>query len=246
MAGKMRMAKLLTTDGYSVTKTTDVLARIWRSILRDLQVTPVEWERRIKAYLDTANDGKRLTGSKRSNTKGNLNSGLAADKLSWKVFCTGLRVLGSTQTTMELELSRLGRVTVHKFEGLAREQDDGVKLARIFKQIQYDLGIGPELWIVHMNAYLKTPSLGLPPKGGERSTEKGNIEARLTSDSMTMNIFFRGLTFFGVDELRIRFILGRDGENTVHHLRVTDFSDPVCFRRRFIEASKECNYNYEM
>lgn len=244
MAGKMRMAKLLATEGYSVSKATDVLARIWRSILRDLEVTPVEWDRRLKVYLDSPERGEKLTGSKRSNTKGNLNSELAADKLSWKVFCKGLRVLGSTQTTMELELSRMGEVTIHKFEGLAKEQDDGVKLSRIFKQIRYDLDVGPVLWIVLMNAYLKTPSLGLPPKGGERSTEKGNIEARLTAESMTMNIFFRGLTFLGVDELRVRFILGRDGVNTTHQLRVTDFSDPVCFRRRFLEASKECNYDY--
>lgn len=239
MRGRNRMVQLLKSDDYGRSKVRDALAGLFRTILAELDVSSMEWERRVNLYLNDVLKDQVQKGSSKSTLKGNINKELAKEEMGWKVFCKSLVVLGVERAVFEIELHRFNEVSIHSYDGINRNVDAGIILANIFKRIRLDLGIGPHKWLLLMDTFLKSPELGLPDRGGERSAVKSRVEKELTTPSMTWKMFQRGMRFLGVHEMTLRVICFRGGEESTHRLRIRNVSNGADFQKRYEQVSLE-------
>lgn len=236
MRGRNRMVQLLKQEDYGRGRVKDALAGLFRTILSDLEVTAMEWERGVNRYLDSITANSKGTGSSRSTLKGNITKECSKDEIAWKVFCKTFMILGIERTLFEIELKHFDNVTLHSYDGINRNKEAGVILAKIFKNIQNDLGIGPNKWIVHMDAFLKNPELGLPDRGGERSAIKSRVEKELNTSTMTWKMFLRGMRFLGVHEMALKVTCFRNNEETTHRIKISNVCNRVCFQQRYNEV----------
>ncbi len=98
----------------------NVLARVFRKLLHDLQVGPTRWDALMKEYVnnpDICPDSEQA----RISLTGNLGLELTRPEMTWKVFCKGLAVL-------QIEVATLNLVVTGK-EGVAGE------VAELFRPI---------------------------------------------------------------------------------------------------------------
>lgn len=110
---------------------------------------------------------------------------------------------------------------------LLQTDDKGVSeatgiLSRLFRQILLDVGITPMRWQKLMRRYLTDPHNGVPNRGRDRSTHRGNLNRELRKSNMTWNNFKRGLMFLA--PVKIRFEVHLTWENrktTVHGIDLT-------------------------
>jgi len=239
MRGRNRMVQLLKLDDYGRGRVKDALAGLFRTILSNLEVTPMEWERRVNKYLDKELQEEVHTGSSRSTLKGNITKEFSKDEIAWKVFCKTFMVLGMERVAFEIELQRFNQVSIHVCDNIVRNKDAGFLLAEIFNNIRLDLEIGPEKWLMLMDTFLKAPELGLPDRGGERSAVKSRVEKELHTETMTWKMFLRGLRFLGVHEMSLKVICFRDGEESSHRIKIRNVCNRVCFQRRYKEVEQQ-------
>lgn len=239
MRGRNRMVQLLKSDDYGRSRVKDALAGLFRTVLSDLEVTAMEWERRVNLYLNNTLKDQAERVSSVSTLRGNINKELSKDEIAWKVFCKSFVVLGMDRVVFEIELHRFNEVSIHAYDGINRDMDAGVILANIFKRIRLDLGIGPHKWLQLMDTFLKSPMLGLPDRGGERSSVKSKVEKDLTTPTMTWLMFLRGIRFLGVHEMTLKVICFRDGEESTHKLRIRNVVDGADFQKRYEQVRLE-------
>jgi len=236
MRGRNRMVQLLKLEDYGRGRVRDALAGLFRTVLSDLEVTAMEWERKVNKYLNQVLKEDANKGSSRSTLKGNITKEFSKDEIAWKVFCKTFMVLGFERVAFEIELKRFDTVSLHSCEDIVRNKDAGILLAKIFKGIQLDLGVGPDKWMLLMDAFLKAPDLDLPDRGGERSAVKSRVEKELHTPTMTWKMFLRGMRFLGVHEMALKVICFRDGEETSHRIKISNVCNRVCFQRRYEEV----------
>lgn len=98
------------------------------------------------------------------------------------------------------------------------EQTIGV-LARLFRQILYDLNIDTYKWSRHMQEYLDDPRNGIPRNSKDRSSARGNLNKELRRPKMTWKVFRKALMFLGPLEatfiVRLKWRTGRTTEHSV-------------------------------
>jgi len=238
MRGVNRMVQLLRSPDYGVTKATTPLARLLRTILRDLNVTDMEWERLVGKYLDDIMTTGEPIVSTRSTLKGNICKELSRPEMDWKVFCKSLCIINCDRVSMEIELRHLDMVFITAFDKINQTANSGRKLATIFKQLRLALKIGPREWLRLMNVYLNSPLLSIPKRGAERSAVKSKVDKELRTDSMTWKMFMRGMRFLGMHEMGITLTIHRDSKVTKHSLRITNIVDSACFQQRYTDQCK--------
>ena len=69
------------------------LSRLFRQILRDRKVGPEKFGALMHDYLDDPRNRVSNNRKDRTSARGNLGMALAQPKMTWKVFCKGLRFL---------------------------------------------------------------------------------------------------------------------------------------------------------
>ncbi len=89
-----------------------VLASLFRSIMVDLHINVFRFNHLVNDYIsDQIRVGKN---DDRSSAKGNLKRELLSDKISWKVFCKGLRFLNIWKFEIKIRAyHKNGSVTEH-------------------------------------------------------------------------------------------------------------------------------------
>lgn len=90
------------------------LAKLFRTILYDLQIGGPEWEVLMQRVLDDPRGPAPRNSKDRSSLKGNLNKALKGDRMSWKKFMEALRLLGPAKAKIEVHLIwPKGKTTIH-------------------------------------------------------------------------------------------------------------------------------------
>jgi hypothetical protein len=105
------------------------------------------------------------------------------------------------------------------------ETAEGV-LARLFRQILFDLNVRPIRWAAMMARYLDDPRNGIPKNSRDRSSARGNLNKELRRPKMTWKVFRKALMFLG--PLRVRFIVEldwKDRDTTVHMVQLNNCTD---------------------
>lgn len=88
--------RLLTSPDKGVGRTygpNGTLSRLFRQILRDRRIGPEKFGALMHDYLNDPRNRVPNNRKDRTSTRGNLGMALQADKMTWKVFCKGLRFL---------------------------------------------------------------------------------------------------------------------------------------------------------
>lgn len=102
-------------------------------------------------------------------------------------------------------------------------------LARLFRQILFDVNVNIYKWDSLMVKYLNNPINGVPQNGKDRSSARGNLNKELRRPSMTWKVFRKGLRFLNPKGIRFEVHLEWDSKKkTVHSVtlsRNTDRSD---------------------
>lgn len=220
MRSKNPMSMLLEQDDVGELRAENILGRLWRSILKSLKVTPIEWRQRVESYLDNPEDGFKLTGKNRSTRKGNVDKNAAKPSITWKFLRRALLVIAISEATIELKLKHQWGETIHDLDGICNTKDAGKALSRFFRGILEDLEVGPKLWNILMETSLDDPSLGLPSKGNERNERRSALKGALLNQSMSWKFFQQGLVFLGVYEMEVTLLITRDGVTSEHQLTV--------------------------
>lgn len=110
--------------------TNGILARLWKKILQDLNILPMEWNRLMIAYVRDHRNKVPNTRRDHSSVLGNLTKELIKPSMTWRIFCKGLRFLRLTKFEITITAHHLdGAVTVHSmpvdlYESMSDEEFD--------------------------------------------------------------------------------------------------------------------------
>ena len=77
---------ILTEKDRGVSTARNVLARLFRQILRDLKIDDTRWSKLMVRYLLDPANGIRPNNRSKSYTRGNMNKELRRPSMTWKVF----------------------------------------------------------------------------------------------------------------------------------------------------------------
>lgn len=77
---------ILAEKDWGVGAARNVLARLFRQVLRDLGIEHQMWHRLMLRYLNDKRNNIPPNGKDRSSARGNLNKELRRDRMTWKVF----------------------------------------------------------------------------------------------------------------------------------------------------------------
>jgi hypothetical protein len=133
-----RIRKIISPDGLKRAK--NELAYLFRLIAYEIGLHGGLWENNLRKYLDRTEHGVPKNNKDRSYARGNLNTQLMDDKMTWNVFMQGLKFLGATKIKFKVELTwPSGRTTTHSMNVRANVPEEQLSIAEI------ELGIPPNV-----------------------------------------------------------------------------------------------------
>ncbi len=109
---------ILQSPSKEVQSARGVLAKVFRTICKDVGITPSVWHKLMQQFLNNPMNGiPPEDGKKRSSTRGNLNKAFSRSVMSWKTFITAISFLSPVHADFQLTLTwRNKKVTVHKID----------------------------------------------------------------------------------------------------------------------------------
>jgi hypothetical protein len=133
-----RIRKIISPDGLKRAK--NELAYLFRLIAYEIGLHGGLWENNLRKYLDRTEHGVPKNNKDRSYARGNLNTQLMDDRMTWNVFMQGLKFLGATKIKFKVELTwPSGRTTTHSMNVRANVPEEQLSIAEI------ELGIPPNV-----------------------------------------------------------------------------------------------------
>ena len=84
----------------------NLLTRLWRTTLYDLNIGPKVFDGYVKRYLNDPNSGIGESVKDKNNHRGNLMKELGSNEISWRVFDRALRVIEAEEFELVLRLNR--------------------------------------------------------------------------------------------------------------------------------------------
>ena len=85
--------RLLGDDNKEADKASGILARLFRLILRDRNMSMMGWSSNMARYLNDPRNGCPQNNKDRSSVRGNLTKELLRPTMTWKVFKKAIRFL---------------------------------------------------------------------------------------------------------------------------------------------------------
>lgn len=105
---------MLSSPDKHVSETTNALARLFRTILKDHNVGYDQFSKSITGYLNREQTSAPRSKKDQSREKGNLVKELSGSSFTFKNFTKGLRVLNPVTAELHLTLKwRRGQVSTH-------------------------------------------------------------------------------------------------------------------------------------
>jgi hypothetical protein len=213
--------RILSLDDRGVSEARNAPAKLFRSILCELHIDRLTWDRLMRNFLTDPRSGIPNNPTKRSSERSNLNRALSKETVTWKMFRKALRVLNPANVEYQLDLVWekdyvFPNASPHtlRYTPFSRENE----LGSMFQRLVRDLGITPQIWSRLMERWLDSPASRIrgdnPP---DRSTERGNIKkALINKKDLTWPTFCRGLAILGVKEATLTVTLEWPRKTTQH------------------------------
>ncbi len=107
---------ILDQPDYGVREARGVLAKLFRTVMKNIGFTNTRWEVQMQRVLDDPRNPVPRNSKDRSSFKGNLNKALKGDRMTWKVFEKALRFLGPRSIRFEIHCTwGNGETSIHGF-----------------------------------------------------------------------------------------------------------------------------------
>lgn len=101
--------EMLNSPNKGVDKATGVLARLFRQILIDANISTMAWATLMERYLEDPRNRVPKNGKDRSSARGNLNKELRRPTMTWKVFRKGIQFLNIVHVRFEVHATWANR-----------------------------------------------------------------------------------------------------------------------------------------
>lgn len=209
---KNDLSKLVKTDDMGISKTQNVLAKLFRQTLWDRGITALTLHKLFKLWED---EHGRATVNKKKRSRirsANIRS-VAKDKITWRVFKCGLSLLCVRKFTLVLGLKNV-RGEICKVKLMHNE-----RLSILYERILEGYGINEYLFNQHLNNWWTRPDQQEIVKRHKGRKPKGNMKRGLTSESLTWTFFMKGLALIDVVDVTYQLHLEWwDGVRTMHEV----------------------------
>lgn len=173
------------------------LAKIFRQMLLDYNVSPREFNMRLNRYIKNPANNIPDTPRLRSSVRGNLSKELRKNKMTWSNFIKALNFLAPVKATVIMqfklpngELSVSEVVVIDKGLGIKNGSGWKTTLKDISKTILKDAGIedvSNSEFNLLLNKYLDSPSNRVNKDSKIRSHTRSNMKKEFSKDTMTWN-----------------------------------------------------------
>lgn len=195
-----------------LTQTQNVLAKLFRQILWDRNITALTLHKLFKLWEDE-HGRTTVNKKKRSRIRSANIRAVAKDKITWRVFKCGLSLLCVRKFTLVLGLKNdrdvIKRVKIQQNE----------KLATLYERILTEYGVNEYLFDQYLNSWWDRPDQRAVIERHKGRKPKGNLKRGLTSPSLTWTFFMQGLALIDIVDVTYQLHLEWwDGVVTVHEV----------------------------
>lgn len=91
-----------------------ILAGMFRNIIHDTGISLMKWNELMNTYIKDPRNSIPTNNKEQSSERGNLQKELFKSKMTWKVFCKGMRLLNFTKFKISLDVYHLdGKISIH-------------------------------------------------------------------------------------------------------------------------------------
>tara|TARA_B100000700_G_scaffold208593_1_gene229243 strand:- start:1673 stop:2356 length:684 start_codon:yes stop_codon:yes gene_type:complete len=217
------MHQILSLDDKGVSQAVSTAAKLFRMILLDLNISPMQWDRMLREYLKKPISGVANDRSKLSSQRSNFNRNLSRPRITWRKFREGIDILNPVKVNYELDLEWDPKLTLPneppKQISMDR-QNQSDELCQMFRYLL--IGVGADryrIWDKLLRRQIDKDFKGKEDNPPDKSTERGNLHKSLINDknSYTWETFCRGLSVLGVMKATYHINLTwRNGKSTRH------------------------------
>lgn len=135
---KNKLTRMLNAPDKEISKTygaNGVLSRLFRTILKDLNIGGIRFGAYLQAYILDGRHGVPANKKDQTSMRGNLTKEFARPQMTWKVFCKALRFLQLVRVEITLHAHhRNGKISVHHTEVYLGEKDEAYEFNEILEQ----------------------------------------------------------------------------------------------------------------
>lgn len=217
------MHRLLTLDDKGVSEAVSTAAKLFRMILLDLNINPMQWDRMLREYLGKPISGVAKDKSNLASQRSNFNRNLSKSKITWRKFREGIDILNPKHVMYELDLEWDSKITLPQepptYFALER-QNQCDELCQMFRHLMIMVGANrTRVWDKLLRRWIDKQFQGKEDNPPDKSTERGNLHKSLIKDknSYTWETFCKGLNVLGVVNATYHINLTwRNGKTTRH------------------------------
>lgn len=180
------LAKLVDKPNKGVKDSRNVLAKLYRQLMWDREITPLELERIINEYEERAKKNTKDSPMELSRKRSARIRAVAQDRITWSVFRRGLELLGVQKYTLVLAIeSKDGRIK--------KSGSSSTQLYDLFEKIRDDWGIHDPVMKRKLKEWWKRDDQKEIIERNNGRKPAGNLKRGLVSENITWTFFMKGL-----------------------------------------------------
>ncbi len=206
------LSKLVKTNDMGISRTQNVLAKLFRQTLWDREITVLTLHKLFKLWEED-NVRANMNKKKRSRIRSANIRAVAQERITWRVFKSGLSLLCVRRFTLVLGLkSDKGEIQRVK---MAHNE----RLTTLFGRILEAYRINDYVFDQLLNSWWDRPDQRELIERHKGRKPKGNLKRGLVSDSLTWTFFMKGLLVIGIVDVTFQLNLEWwDGIVTTHEV----------------------------
>lgn len=215
------LAKVAAIADKGITTAENHLSLLFRQVMYDMSIDTADLTNRLKLYDNDPNHrvpNNKMTRARRRSA--NIRA-VANPRISWKMFCRGLRLLSARKWTLHLHH--------HSFDGRTRTSsiNNTENLATLFLRIRESKRIDDNSFDRMLNKWYLRPDQQDLIKRHRGRKPKGNLERGLVSGTLTWSFFTLGLILTDIEYVTIELCCEWIGNQPSNHVVVLQLGDDV-------------------
>lgn len=109
-----KTSELLKKTDKGISTSVGILSKVFRTILKDLNIGPEQWIRLMSHYLENPINRVPNNSRGRSSTRGNLNKELTKTNMTWGNFEKGIRFIDAERVEFIVKITdKKGVTSIH-------------------------------------------------------------------------------------------------------------------------------------
>lgn len=126
-----QLKKLMESKDKEIRQSTNILDKLFRQLLKDLNITTISWNRLVTRYYHSRYCKTPKNAKDLSSDRNNFNRALAKGSITWNNFIRACRIMGAVRIDVSITMHWRNKTrTVHTVEvsNPLAELDDGIEL----------------------------------------------------------------------------------------------------------------------